>query len=86
MAPVKRLTKKEKDLIQRPWISSGILKSMESRDKLYHKLLFEKDETWCNMVTTLLRNAKKKYYSDFFIENQYNIKKTWEGIRGLINV
>ena len=38
------------------------------------------------MVTPLIRLSKKKYYSDFFIENQSNIKKTWEGIRRLLNV
>ena len=97
MAPVKRLTKKEKGLIERPWISSGILKSMASRDKCYQEFFDESDQTLKltkfntykskrNMVTTLLRNAKKKYYSDFFLEHQSNIKKTWEGIRSLINV
>ena len=38
------------------------------------------------MVTSLIRLSKKKYYCDFFIENQSNVKKTWEGIRGLLNV
>ena len=38
------------------------------------------------MVTDLIRISKKSFYSDFFIENKSNLKKTWEGIRGLINV
>ena len=38
------------------------------------------------MVTDLIRISKKGFYSNFFIENKSNLKKTWEGIRGLINV
>ena len=38
MAPVKKQTKREKRLGQRPWITKGILKSMEIRDLLYNKL------------------------------------------------
>ena len=39
-----------------------------------------------NMVTDLICISKKSFYSDFFSENKSNLKKTWEGIGGLINV
>ena len=97
MAPLKRLTKKEKGLIERPWITSGILASMHSRDMLYSDFLREKDsvikqskydlyKTKRNMVTLLIRVSKKDHYTKYFTENNTNLKKTWEGIRGLINV
>ena len=97
MAPLKKLTKKEKGLIERPWITTGITKSMATRDKCYTDFLKENDKTLKlskfntykqkrNMVTSLIRLSKKKYYCDFCIENQSNVKKTWEGIRGLLNV
>jgi len=38
------------------------------------------------MVTMLIRVSKKDYYTKYFTENNTNLKKTWEGIRGLINV
>ena len=38
------------------------------------------------MVTNLIRFSKKRFYSDFFKENKSNLKKTWKGVRGLINV
>ena len=70
MAPMKRLTPKEIGLQQRPWITSGLLKSMFSRDKLYKEFVTERNprrkqelhnlfKTKRNMITTLLRNAKK---------------------------
>ena len=43
MAPIRRLTKKEINLKQNPWITRGILKSMSSRDKLYKEFSKEKD-------------------------------------------
>ena len=33
-----------------------------------------------------MRTSKKQYFAQFFEENQTNIKKTWEGIRNLLNV
>ena len=39
MAPVKKLTRKEKGLFERPWITSGILTSMRTRDLLYSEFI-----------------------------------------------
>ena len=39
-----------------------------------------------NMIVTLLRKSKQNYYDAYFIENQSNMKKTWDGIRNLINI
>jgi hypothetical protein len=97
MAPTKKLTKKDKGLIERPWITSGIAKSMTSRDSSHKEFLLEKDANLKvskfniykqkrNLVTSLIRLSKKQYYKDFFIENQSNIKATWEGIRHILNV
>ena len=38
------------------------------------------------MIVSLLRRSKANYYSSYFIQNQSNVKKTWDGIRNLINV
>ena len=38
------------------------------------------------MVISLIRLSKKQHYYNFFQEHNSNIKKTWEGIRDLINV
>ena len=43
MAPVKKLTRKEKGLFERPWITSGILASMRTRDLLYSEFIKEKN-------------------------------------------
>ena len=38
-----------------------------------------------NLITTLLRRSKGDYYKSYFEENKSNCKKTWEGIREIIN-
>ena len=97
MAPIKRLTQKEKGLIERPVITSGILKSIQSRDKCFEEFTKETNKNIKttkydifkrkrNLITSLTRLSKKKYYSDYFLEHQSNIKRTWDGIRDLLNV
>ena len=97
MAPYKKLTKKEISLQQKPWITQGILTSMAKRDVFYKDFAKEKDpikknrlgsiyRSYRNLIVSLLRKSKKKYYNDFFEEHKQNAKKTWDGIRDLINV
>ena len=97
MAPYCKMTKKEIRLEQRPWITQGLLISMSVRDKLYKRRALEKDEQvkndtsvlykrYRNLIVSLLKRSKQNYYEFFFIQNQSNAKKTWDGIRSLINV
>ena len=97
MAPYRKLTQKEIKLQTMPWITRGILVSMKVRDKLYKQIKLQKQEAerdilsyrykrYRNIIINLLRLRKKDYYSSFFEEHQGNVRKTWEGIRTLINV
>ena len=97
MAPYRKMTQKEIKLEQMPWVTRGILVSMRVRDTLYKSWGTEKDlqykskiftlyKRYRNMIVSLLRRSKGNYYSNFFLQNQSNVKKTWDGIRNLINV
>ena len=97
IAPYRKMTKKEIKLDQMPWITRGILVSMGVRDKYYKFQKTEKDvkiksellqlyKRYRNMIVTLLRKSKQNYYTAYFLENQSNMKKTWDGIRTIINV
>ena len=97
MAPYKKMSRKEYGLKMSPWITSGILVSMKIRDTLYKKFTKENDPTlkakhhtdfkaYRNSIVNLIRESKKQYFASFFEENCSNMKKTWEGIRNLINV
>ena len=82
---------------QNPWITRGILNSMRNRDKLYREFVKERDITkkndlytaykiLRNQIITLIRRSRNSYYASYFEEHKTNAKKTWEGIRKVINV
>ena len=39
-----------------------------------------------NRVNRELKKSKKSYYATYFEEHSNNIKKTWEGIRSIVNI
>ena len=97
LAPYRKMNRREIKLGQMPWITQGILVSMAIRDDYYKHLKSEKDpdikaqfsvlyKRYRNMIVNLLRRSKNNYYAVYFVNNQSNIKKTWDGIRDLINV
>ena len=95
--PWKKLTKKELRLQAKPWITAGILTSIKRRDKLLHKWITAKDpvrkdlirteyKTLRNRITYIINISKKTHYQQFFAENCANIRKTWTGIKNIINI
>ena len=97
MAPVRRLTKKEIEFLKKPWVTIGLTKSIEDRDKSYKLFAAEKNpltkqqlwetfRTKRNLVKILNRKSKREYYANFFEENKTNLKRTWEGIREIVNL
>ncbi len=97
MAPIRKLTRKESNLLSRPWITSGILKSIKDRYQTHHLFVKEKDQIKKNvlfqsykikrnMIKSLIKKSKRDYYMNYFEEHKSNIKKTWEGIRNIVNI
>ena len=39
-----------------------------------------------NRLSTLLKRANEKYFTNFFSENIKDIKETWKGIKTLVSV
>ena len=95
--PWKKLNKKELRLQAKPWITAGILTSIKRRDQLLHKWITAKDpvrkdliraeyKTLRNRITYIINISKITHYQQFFAENCANIKKTWSGIKNIINI
>ena len=38
-----------------------------------------------NLIKTLTRRSKRAYYFKYFNDNKTNLRKTWDGIKGIIN-
>ena len=56
------------------------------KDPNYKGQIFSLYKRYRNMIVSLLRKSKGNYFSHFFLQNKSNVKKTWDGIRNLINV
>ena len=80
-APVKTLTRSE-----------GILKSISKTNNYYSKFLRTKDslryhryKTYRDKINHLIRTSKRNYYRKYFEKFRLNSKKTWTGIKEIIN-
>ena len=93
-APVKKLSPKDVKLRLKPWITTHIRKLIKIRDRLYARKNREPENTRVKEVYNRCRNkvkneifkSKKKYQKSYFVKYNTDIKKTWEGIRKLVNV
>ena len=94
-APLTKISKNKTNK-NKPWISKGIITSMNRRDNLHRKYINEKNEIkkqeyftlykqYRNMILTLCRLSKITYFQTFFTENKNNIKATWQGIKTFID-
>ena len=93
-APIKKITRKELKKMTKPWINNYIIKMISHKDRLFHqkkknprniriKCLYN---IFRNRVTREIKKAKKEYYKNFFETNLCNMKKTWQGIKEIINL
>ena len=87
---------KQKHFIQ-PWMTSGLLKSMKTKEKLYistlksrnsvnaHELQRSKYKTYLHVYNKTIKLAKTMYWNDTFEKAKSDIKQTWNNIRYVLN-
>ena len=85
-------------LIQnKPWFTTGPVKLIESKNKLYKNMCRTKDtlnrqkleikvKICEKYILKLTRQSKVNHFNNFFQENKLNLFKTWEGIREITNI
>ena len=94
--PLKQLTRRQADLLLKPWITKGILVSSSIRDSLNDDYVKTSDpelkaflrsryKFYRNRIVSLTRASKKLYYSRYFLQNSGNLKKLWQGVREIIS-
>ena len=59
---------------------------LKENDDEKKETLFKSYKIKRNMIKVLIRQSKRDYYAIFFEENKSDTKKTWEGIRNIINI
>ena len=76
----------------KPWLSSGILKSIRRKEALYKRWLQKRTDishakykSYKNKLTQVMRVAKKVYYKSLFADVKGDLRKTWSVIKTVIN-
>ena len=96
-APLKRVNKYKLRFKNKPWITSGIQKSIYIKNKLLKKIINKKDpkskaifheqhKTYRNLLSTLMKQSKQNYYTKNFENNWNNIENTWKEIKTIISI
>ena len=76
----------------KPWISPGILCSINRKNKLYKKFIQNRNirtesiyKKYRNTLTCIIREAKKSYFKNAFTDSRGNGKQTWKLLREALN-
>ena len=96
-APLKKISKQQQKFLQKPWITPGLQISIKNKNKVFAKFINCKDpiiklqlhheyKGYRNQLSTLLKQSKKNYFNQYFLNNCNNIKNTWKGIKSIINL
>ena len=95
--PLKKISNKNFKLKFKPWITTGILKSLKKRRDFHNRFIRAKNienkqelyscfKKYRNMLVTLIRKSKENYFSKYFSDNVKNLRQTWKGIRNIIEM
>ncbi len=90
--PIKKSLVKGKDSNKElSWMTKGLQKSCQKKKILYKQFLQlrtneseHKYKLYKNKLTTIIRQQKKKFYSEKLESSKNNIQKTWEVINHII--
>ena len=90
-APLKKLTRKQTRLRNKPWITKGLLKSINRKQKMHKTYCINgsTDErkfykSYCNTQTRIKTLAKKLFYKTQFDVHKHDPKKAWDTLRTLL--
>ena len=89
-APYKKVKKYKLKLKEKPWISSGLRKSISIKNSIFRKYINKKDphikeelhqkyKNYRNTIATLMKKSKQNYFTKHFESNIKNLKKYMEG-------
>ena len=81
----------------KPWITTGLQKSISVKNKLLSGFIKKKELTikaelhlkyknLRNLISTLLKRSKQNYYKKYFESNLNNSKNTWKSIKSIITM
>ena len=75
-APIRKATRKEKQLKQKPWITNNLLKCILTKNKMYNDLRVNRNsldkvesyEIYRKVLNRSLRIAKSAYFTGYYVK------------------
>ena len=68
-APLRKLSRKEMKVKSKPWLTKGLIKSMPTKNKMFHNCFYKKNlhwvaeyNTYLNKLSKIKEIANRKYY------------------------
>lgn len=90
-APVKKLSRKQRKLKLKPWITRGIFKSIKHKQKLYQTHFVEGNweqknlyKKYSNKLNKIKLASKKLHYQTELEHSKYQAFRTWNIIKSLL--
>ena len=94
-SPLKKLSKYKLKFQTKPQITTVLQKSISIKNKLFRDFINKKDLTqkaelqikyknYRNMLSILMKNSKRNYFTKFFENNLRNLKNTWKSIKSIL--
>ena len=95
--PLKKVNKFKLKFKTKPWITPALQESISIERNLLKKLITAKDpwlkeryhkecKDYRNMLSTVFKQSKTKYYNHYFEANWNSIKSTWKVIKSILNI
>ena len=95
--PLKKIKKYKLNFRSKPWITTGLQKSISVKNKFLTNFIKKKDpakkaelhlqyKNHRNLLSTLLKKSKENYYKKCFESNWNNAKIIWKGIKSIITL
>jgi len=91
-APLRPMTRKEKRLNKKPWITKGIFKSIKTKNRLFRSYFKSNDpekkyfyKKYLNKLTHLKNLSKRLYYENKIRNSRHDSSKTWSIINEIID-
>ena len=89
--PQVTISSKEAKINSKPWISRGILTSIEAKNKLFNKCYkrnkikyIDRYKKYRNKLTAIIRAAKKHYFHSQLLIHKNNPAETWQTINTIL--
>ena len=90
-APIKKRSRKQRRLHQKPWITKAMLISIKHKQKLYVSHFINGDnifkqfyKRYANILAKIKERAKTMYYHDSLSFNTNNTYATWKVIKEIL--